>query len=193
MAFDHSDHNSHSVLHFVNLSQTGWITSSMRTDFTSYGNIIVGHTTIIVGIHNSTESLVEKFLFKTPPSKLSLLLNSFLWQNFNKVGYGISYGHEEDNFRKELYTGFNASLPSNLISITIADGVKLYFLHAVGSDTSILADAWLSHGTACAPPSPVHLTVTSSNPTLCWIPCQQQTIRPLILPIWVHFLLPFHG
>jgi hypothetical protein len=102
VAFVHPDHNSRSILHFVNnLYQMGWVTSSTRMDFTNYGNMVVGHTTIIVGIHNSTESLVEIFKFKTPPRKLPLHLNSFLWRNSNKVGYGISYGREDDDFGKE--------------------------------------------------------------------------------------------
>ncbi len=99
VAFVHPDHDSHSILHFSNdLSCTGWVTSSRRLDYTNYGDTVVGHTTVIVGIHNSTESLVEKFQFKTPPRKLPLCLNSFLWWNFNKVEYGISYGHENDDF-----------------------------------------------------------------------------------------------
>jgi hypothetical protein len=109
-------------------------------DFTNYNDMVVGHTTVIVGIHNSTESLVEKFQFKTPPSTLPLHLTSLLWQNFNKVEYGISYGCENDDFEKEPYTGFTTSLPFPTISTSIPDGVKpLYFLHADGSDTSILA------------------------------------------------------
>jgi hypothetical protein len=79
VAFVHLDHNSQSALHFINnLSQTGWVTSLMRMEFTNYGDTIIGHTTIIVGIHSSTESSVEKFQFKTPPSKLPLHLNSLL-------------------------------------------------------------------------------------------------------------------
>jgi hypothetical protein len=88
VAFVHPDHDSCSVLCFVNdLSQTEWVTSLTGMDFTS--DAAVGHTTIIVGIHNSTESSLEKFQFKTPPRKLPLHLNSYLWQNFNKVEYGI--------------------------------------------------------------------------------------------------------
>ncbi len=53
---------------------------------------------------------------------------------------------------------------------------------------------WLSLGTVCAPLSPLHLTVTSSNPTMvCQILCQWQAIRAKILPIWVHFLLLLPG
>ncbi len=71
VTFIHPDHNSRSILHFVkNISRTGWVTLSTRLDYTNSGNIVVGHTTVIVGIHNSTESLVEKFQFKTPPRKL---------------------------------------------------------------------------------------------------------------------------
>jgi hypothetical protein len=80
VAFLHPDHDGRSILHLVNdLSQTGWITSSMHMDFTSYGNMIVGHTTGIVGIHNSTESSLKKIQFENPPSKLPLHLNSCLW------------------------------------------------------------------------------------------------------------------
>jgi hypothetical protein len=70
-------------------------------DYTNYGNKVVGHTTIIVRIHNSTDSPVEKFQFKTPPRKLPLPLNSFLWWNFNKEEFEISYGCEDDDFEKE--------------------------------------------------------------------------------------------
>jgi hypothetical protein len=96
---------------------------------------------------------VKKIQFKTPPSKLPLCLNSFLWQNFNKVEYGISYGREDDNLGEEPYTGFTASLPSHTISISIPDGVKpLYFLHAGGSDTSILAGAMVISWDSLCPP-----------------------------------------
>jgi hypothetical protein len=154
VAFVHPDHNSHSVLHFVdNLSQTGLVTSSTRMEFTNYCDTIVGHTTIIVGIHNSTKSSVEEFQFKTPPSKLPSCLNYFLWQNLNKVEYRISYGHEDDDFGKKPCTGFTSSLLSNTISISIPDGIKpLYFLHAVGSDTSILAGAMVVSWDSLCPP-----------------------------------------
>jgi hypothetical protein len=168
VAFVHPDHDSCSILHFVNdLSQTGWVTLLMHMDFTNYGNRVVGHTTLIVGIHNSTELLVEKFQFKTPPSKWPLHLNSFLWWNFNKVECGISYGHEDDDFEKKPYMGFTASLPSLTISTFIPDSIKLlYFIHSDGSDTSILAGAMVISWDSLCPLSPVHLTVTSSNPTL---------------------------
>jgi hypothetical protein len=154
VAFVHPGHDSRSVLRFVNdLSKTGWVTSSTRMDFTNYGNTIVGHTTIIVGIHTSTESSVGKFQFKTPLSKLLLHLDSLLWQNFIKVEYGISYGHEDDDFGKEPYTGFTASLPSHTISISILDGIKpLYFLHAGRPDTSILAGTMVILWDSLCPP-----------------------------------------
>jgi hypothetical protein len=154
VAFVHPDHNSCIVLRFANdLSQTGWFTSSTCMDFTNYSNRVVGHTIIIVGIHNSTESSVEKFQFKTPPSNLPLRLYLFLWQNFNKVEYGISYGRKDDDFGKEPCTGFTASLPSPTISISILDGVKpLYFLHAGGSDTSILVGAMVISWDSLCPP-----------------------------------------
>ncbi len=123
VAFVHPDHDSHSILHFVNdLFCTGWVTLSTRLDYTNYGDKVVGHTTVTVGIHNSTESSVEKFQFKTPPRKLPLRLNSFLWRNFNKVEYGISYRREDDDFGKEPCTGFTVSLPSLTISTFIPDG-----------------------------------------------------------------------
>jgi hypothetical protein len=125
----------------------------MCLDYTNYGNTVVGHTTVIVGIHNSTESLVEKFQFKNPPRKLSLHLNSFLWRNFNKEEYGISYGHEDDDFGKEPYTGFTASLPSLMISTSIPDGIKsLCFLLSNGSDTSILAGSMVIFWDSLCPP-----------------------------------------
>jgi hypothetical protein len=117
-------------------------TSSTCMNFTNYGDIVCGHTTIIVGIHNSTDLSVESFRFKTPPSNLPLCLNSFIWKNFNKLEYGISYGHEDDDFGKEPYMGFTTSLQSHRISISIPVGFKpLYFFHAGGLDTSILVGA----------------------------------------------------
>jgi hypothetical protein len=154
VAFVHPDHDSRSILRFVNnLSRTGWVISLTHMDFTNNGDTVVGHTTIIVGIHNSTESSVENFQFKTSTSKLPLHLNSFLWQNFNKVEYGISYGHEDDDFGKEPYTSFTTSLPSPMIYISFPDGIKpLYFLHAGGLDTSILASAMpISWDSLCPP------------------------------------------
>ncbi len=80
----------------------------------------------------------------------------------------ISYGCGDDDFGKEPYTGFTASLPSHTISsIYILDSIKpLYFLHRGWSDTSILAGAMVILWDSLCPLSPVHLTVTFSNPTL---------------------------
>jgi hypothetical protein len=120
----------------------GWTTPSTKIDFTYYGDTVVGHTTVIIGIHNTTKSVVEKFQFKTPPSKLPLHLNSFTRHIFNKAEYGISYGCWDVNFGKELYTGITASLQIDLISASIPDGIgPLYFLHWVNSDTFILVAA----------------------------------------------------
>ncbi len=52
---------------------------------------------------------------------------------------------------------------------------------------------WWSYGTAYAPNSLVHLTVTSSNITLALNSLPKTKICVLILPISVHVLLTFYG
>jgi hypothetical protein len=69
VAFVHPDHDGCSVSHFVSdLSKTGWVVFSTKLEFSSFGDSIVGTTTMIVGVHNSTESTVDKFHLRIPPS-----------------------------------------------------------------------------------------------------------------------------
>jgi hypothetical protein len=41
------------------------------------GDSVIRTTTVIAGIHNSTQSTVEPLLFKTPPTRCPLTLSSF--------------------------------------------------------------------------------------------------------------------
>jgi hypothetical protein len=111
VAFIHPDHEGCSVSRFVSdLSKTGWVTSSTKLDFNSFGNSVVGTVTMIIGVHNLTKSAVDKFYLQTPPSTPPLHLNSFLWRNFNKAKYGILFGCNKKSFWKEPYVGFMATL-----------------------------------------------------------------------------------
>jgi hypothetical protein len=161
VVFVHPDHNGRSVSRFVSdLSKTGWVTSSTKLDFNSFGDLVVGTVTMINGVHNSTESTVDKFHLQTPPSTPPLRLNSFLWRNFNKAKYGILFGRNKNNFGKEPYVCFMATLPSSSTSASLADEVKqLYFLHHSDADNSILVGVMVvSWDSLCLP-----ITSTPNN------------------------------
>jgi hypothetical protein len=114
VAFVHPDHDGRSVSRFVsNLSKTGWVTSSTKLEFSSFGDSIVGTTTMIVGVHNSTESTVNKFHLRILPSTPPRRLQSFLWNSFNKAEFGVLFGQEDNNFGKDPYLGFSATLSTS--------------------------------------------------------------------------------
>jgi hypothetical protein len=92
IAFVHPDHDGRSVTKFVRQLHPGrWVISRTTCSFPDYGNSVVGGTTVIVGVHNSTQSKVEPLLFKTPPTCCPLTLSSFIWPPFNKTEYQLSY------------------------------------------------------------------------------------------------------
>ncbi len=95
---------------------------------------------MILGVHNLTESTVDKFHICTLPSTPPRCLQSFFLTNFNITELGVSFGHEDNNFGNDLYLGFSATLPTPLISSSIPEGIRpLYFLHRTDLDTSIMA------------------------------------------------------
>ncbi len=93
VAYVHPDHDGRSVSRFVSdLSKTGWVISSTKLEFSSFGDSIVGTTTMIVEVHNSTESTVDKFHLRIPPSTPPQRLQSLLWNSFNKAEFGVLFG-----------------------------------------------------------------------------------------------------
>ncbi len=139
----------------------------MHLDFTKYGNTVVGQTTVIVGINNSTESLVEKFQFKNLPTNCQyVFIHSFggtstKWSTVSPMEVRMMT-LERDHIRGSLHP-FHLSwylppyqMASNLYtSFTLMVQTPWYWL-----------DLWFSLGTVCAPLSPVHLAVSFSSPTL---------------------------
>jgi hypothetical protein len=85
VAFVHLDHDGCSVTKFVwQLHDGGWIITRTECSFPDYGNSVMGLTSVVIGVHTSTQSKVEPLLFKTPPTCRLLTLASFIWPAFDK-------------------------------------------------------------------------------------------------------------
>jgi hypothetical protein len=84
VAFVHPDHDGRSVSKLVSqLKFSGWVISTLKCLFPNYGDSIIGTASIIVGVHDSTQSWVEPVLFRIPPSPRPLPLAAFIWQLFS--------------------------------------------------------------------------------------------------------------
>jgi hypothetical protein len=152
VAFVHPDHDSRSVSKFITqLSNSGWVISSMKCSFPNYGDSVVGTTTIIVGVHMNTQSKVNTLIFRTPPSSQPLPLAAFVWQPFNKKEYGLSFAREDTLFNNDSMPPLHVAFPLALVSSLLPSCFQpLYYLHLQGSDTTILNGAVvLSHDSLC--------------------------------------------
>ncbi len=57
VAFVHPGHDSHSVSKFVSqLKPDGWIMSTTMCSFPTLGDSVTGSVSVIIGVHNSTQS-----------------------------------------------------------------------------------------------------------------------------------------
>jgi hypothetical protein len=83
--------------------------------FPHYGDSVAENLSLIVGVHNSTQSRVDPILFRTPPSPRPLPLARFIWQPFNKREYSVSLGKDDALFCKPLNNGMIATVPSDSI------------------------------------------------------------------------------
>ena len=154
VAIVHPDHDSRSVSKFVSqLKPDGWIMSTTMCSFPTLGDSITGSASVIVGIHDSTQSQVRPMSFRFPPSPKPLPLAAFVWQPFNKREYAVSLSMTDESFAADVDSGAVATLPSESVLASLPDTLKpMYYLHARGADSSVLAGAAvLSLDSLCPP------------------------------------------
>ncbi len=88
VAFVHPDHDGRSVAKFMKtLTSLGWVISSTKISFPDLGDSIVGTTTVLIGVHDSTQSKVDAVSLRIPPSPRPLPLAAFVWEPFNCKEY----------------------------------------------------------------------------------------------------------
>jgi hypothetical protein len=113
VAFVHPDHDGRPVFKFSSqLKSSGWVLSMTKCFFPDFGNSITGRALLIVGVHDSTQSKVEPVLFRIPPSPRPLPLAAFIWQQFNKQEYSVSFAKEDSSFTSKSNNGISATSPS---------------------------------------------------------------------------------
>jgi hypothetical protein len=133
---------------------------------------------LIVGVHDSTQSKVVPVLFQIPPSPRPLPLAAFVWQPFNKQEYSVFFAKEDSSFTAESNNGISTTPPSASILSSLPVRLKpIYFLHACGTLISPQLQAQLSsHWTAFAHCLTAHQTPTYSVPILALSSTQQNTL-----------------
>jgi hypothetical protein len=101
---------------------------------------VAGHLSVIIAVHDSTQSKVEPFLLRTPPSPRPLPLAGFIWQPFNTCKYSVSLAKDDASFGEPSNNGMIVMAASDLVIGSFPDGIQpMYFLHSRESDTKILA------------------------------------------------------
>jgi len=154
VVFVHPDHDGRLVAKFMKtLTSSGWVISSTKISFPDLGDSIVGTTTVLIGVHDSTESKVNAVSLCTPPSPSPLPLAAFVWEPFNCKEYSVSFGKDDESFSSEGNNGVRATVPSSSVASCIPSGVKvLYFLHRRDDDMDCIAGASvLSQESLCLP------------------------------------------
>jgi hypothetical protein len=154
IAFVHPDHNGCAVTKFCSqLKLLGWILSITKCFFPHYGDSVAGNLSLIVGVHDSTQSRVDPTLLRTPPSPRPRPLAGLIWQPFNKCKYSISLGKNNALFGEPSNNGMIAGVPSDLIIGSLSEGIKpMYFLHSQDSDAGIHAGAAVLSLESLCPP-----------------------------------------
>jgi hypothetical protein len=142
-AFVRPDHDSRSVSKFTShLKSCGWVLSTTKCTFPDLGDSVVGISSIIVGIHDSTQSRVEPLAFCFPPSPKPLPLAAYIWPPFNKREYSVSLSMNNDYFAADIGTGLVATPPSESVLASHPEKSKLmYYLHTRGADATVLVGA----------------------------------------------------
>jgi hypothetical protein len=154
VAFVHPDHDGRSVTKFVRqLHNGGWIITRTECSFPDYGNLVVGLTSVVIGVHTSTQSKVKPLLFKMPPTRRPLTLTSFIWPAFDKPDYMLSYAMTDESFNDATANGTIASMPMLAIMATLLARIEvLYHLHLRStSPGSLNGSAVLSLDSLCPP------------------------------------------
>jgi hypothetical protein len=84
VAFVHPDHDGRTITKFMSLlKSSSWLLSTTKCLFPDFGNSIIGTMSVMVGVHDSTQSCVEPMSFWVPPLPRPLRLAAFIWQPFN--------------------------------------------------------------------------------------------------------------
>jgi hypothetical protein len=154
IAFVYPDHDGRSVTKFMHqLHPSRWVISRTTCLFPDYGNSVIGNATVIVGVHNSTQSKVEPLLFKTPPICRPLTLLSFIWPPFNKTEYQLSYAMNNASFMDANANGTVALMPPPSIMALFPSGLKvLCHLHLCSNGPgSLNGSTVLSLDSLCLP------------------------------------------
>jgi hypothetical protein len=106
VAFAHPDHDGRAITNFMSLlKSSGWVLSTTKCLFLDFGNSIIGTTSVIMGVHNSTQSCVEPMSFWVPPLPQPLPLAAFIWQPFNTWEYSVSFAMEDELFGTDTNNG----------------------------------------------------------------------------------------
>ena len=141
VAFVYPDHDKHSITKFVTrLHPQGWIILKSVCSFPDYVDLAIGTCSVLIGIHNSTQSKVEPLLFWMPPTWHPLLLSLFICQPFNVSDYQVSYVCNNLLFDTAFESnGAIATLTSATMAASFPSGlVVLYYLHRRDSNLSCL-------------------------------------------------------
>ncbi len=143
VAFVHPDHDGRAITNFMYLlKSSGWVLSTTKCLFPDFGDSIIGTTSVIVGVHDSTQSCVEPMLFWVPPSPQPLPLAAFIWQPFNTWEYSVLFAIEDESFGTDANNGIQATVPSALVLSSLPTVLKpIYYLHTRDTDTASIAGA----------------------------------------------------
>jgi hypothetical protein len=124
VAFVHPDHDGRAVTKFcLQLKSSGWILSSTKCFFPHYGDSVAGHLSVIIAVHDSTQSKVEPLLLRTPPSPRPLPLAGFIWQPFNTHEYSVSLAKDDASFGKPSNNRMIATAASDSVIGSFPDGI----------------------------------------------------------------------
>ncbi len=154
VVFVHPDHDGRSVSKFVTtLTNLGWIITTVKHFFLDVGNSITRYTSVILGIHNSTQSTVSLIRLKYPPKTTPTPIGSYLWRPFNSREYAILFSQKDSSFTKEPFTGVTAMVPPpTVIASHPSDVQPLYYLHPSSVDTCHLAGSAVLLSSSLCPP-----------------------------------------
>ena len=155
IAFVHPDNDAAATASFVtSMKRDRWVVSSTDIYFPDFGDSISSSTTIIIGVHRSTESKVDPIIFKTPPFIPPSPIESFIWRPFNTRDMALSFSKDDSAFNTSLADSvLTASIPVS--GPTIAHtyrSVCLYHLHRSADNHSLLRGSDIMDTAQLCPP-----------------------------------------
>ena len=151
LVFVHPDHDGRVLTKFQKaLRINGWITSSQVVAFPDCGDSIDGQCSVILAVHNSTDSNALPISLKQPPQVPPSPIAPFIWTPFNQTTNVVSFGKDDKAFNSSIvdneFTGSNpdikmiASTPKAGATTTVSrpSSQTLYNLHCNSSIESIV-------------------------------------------------------